>query len=110
MRLTYLAYTFSLVMKYFSMMLLVPIVVALIFQEYSATYPFIIASAAAILLSSIIKRVIQGAKNIKSVNDIKKSEGLTVVTFSWIFAGLFASIPYLCKLMVLLFLKYTFWK
>ena len=95
MRLTYLAYTFSLVMKYFSMMLLVPIVVALIFQEYSATYPFIIASAAAILLSSIIKRVIQGAKNIKSVNDIKKSEGLTVVTFSWIFAGLFASIPYL---------------
>ena len=95
MRLTYLAYTFSLVMKYFSMMLLVPIVVALIFKEYSATYPFIIASFTAILLSSVIKRVVQGAKNIKSVNDIKKSEGLTVVTFSWVFAGFFASIPYL---------------
>ena len=95
MRLTYLAYTFSLVMKYFSMMLLVPVVVALIFKEYHATYPFLIASAAILLLASITKRAVQGAKNIKSVNDIKKSEGLTVVTFSWIFAGFFASIPYL---------------
>ena len=95
MRLTYLAYTFSLVMKYFSMMLLVPVIVALIFQEYSATYPFIISSFTAMILASVIKRTVPGAKNIKSVNDIKKSEGLTVVTFSWIFAGLFASIPYL---------------
>ena len=95
MRLTYLAYTFSLVMKYFSIVLLFPAIVALWFKEYSAIHPFLIAAIGITLLASIIKRVVPNAKNIKSINDIKKSEGLTVVTFSWIFAGLFASIPYL---------------
>ena len=96
MRLTYLAYTFSLVMKYFSIALLFPIIVAIWFNEYSAIHPFLIAAISIMLLSSITKRIVPNAKNIKSINDIKKSEGLTVVTFSWIFAGLFASIPYLC--------------
>lgn len=95
MRLTYLAYTFSLVMKHFSIVLLFPTVIALWYREYHALPPFIIAAVSIMLLAGLIKRIIPGAKNIKSVNDIKKSEGLTVVTFSWIFAGLFASIPYL---------------
>ena len=95
MRLTYLAYTFSLVMKYFSIVLLFPIIIAIWFQEYDAIHPFLIAAISIMLLASIIKRIVPNAKNIKSINDIKKSEGLTVVTFSWIFAGLFASIPYL---------------
>lgn len=95
MRLTYLVYTFSLIMKYFGMMLLVPIVVAVIFHEYSAIHPFVIASASAIVTSFLIKRIVPGAKQIKTINDIKKSEGLTIVCFSWIFAVLFAAIPYL---------------
>jgi len=95
MRLTYLAYTFSLVMKYFSIVLIFPAIIAIWFKEYSAVHPFIIAAISIMMLASIIKRVVPNAKNIKSINDIKKSEGLTVVTFSWIFAGLFASIPYL---------------
>ena len=95
MRLTYLAYTFSLVMKYFSIVLLFPAIVALWFKEYSAIHTFLVAAISIMLLSSIVKRIVPGAKNIKTINDIKKSEGLTVVTFSWIFAGLFASIPYL---------------
>ena len=95
MRLTYLAYTFSLTMKYFSMVLIVPVIVALFYSEYSATYPFLISAFTAMILASTIKRIVPGAKNIKTINDIKKSEGLTVVTFSWIFAGFFASVPYL---------------
>ena len=95
MRLTYLAYTFSLVMKYFSIVLIFPIIIAIWFQEYSAMHPFLISALSALIIASTIKRIIPGAKNIKSINDIKKSEGLTVVTFSWLFAGLFASIPYL---------------
>ena len=96
MRFSYLAYTFSLVMKYFSIVLLFPAIVALWFKEYSAIHPFLIAAVSIMILASVIKRIVPNAKNIKSVNDIKKSEGLTVVTFSWFFAGLFASIPYLC--------------
>ena len=95
MRLTYLAYTFSLVIRYFSLVLLFPIIVALIFHENNSILPFVAASLSAFLISWVIKRIVKGTECIKSVNDIKKSEGLTVVTFSWIFAILFASIPYL---------------
>ncbi|MBE7710529.1 MAG: TrkH family potassium uptake protein [Cyanobacteria bacterium SIG31] len=95
MRLSYLAYTFSLAIMYFSFVLLIPIIPALIFRETGAVLPFIIATASALMLSITLKNIIPGAKQIKSVNDIKKSEGLCVVTFSWIFAGLFAMIPYL---------------
>lgn len=95
MRLTYLAYTFSLTIRYFSFMLLIPIIVALLYHELDSILPFLIASGLAILISIIIKKMVKGTEKIKSINDIKKSEGLTVVTFLWIFAILFASIPYL---------------
>ena len=95
MRLTYLAYTFSIVMMYFSFVLLIPILVALLYQESNAVLPFLIAGASALMISVTLKKLIPGVSLIKSINDIKKSEGLCVVTFSWIFAGLFASIPYL---------------
>ena len=95
MSLTYLAYTFSLVIKYFSIVLFFPVIVALWYKEYTSIPPFLIAVVTAVILAFLIKRSVSGAKNIKSVNDIKKSEGLAVVTFSWVFAGLFASIPYM---------------
>ena len=95
MRLTYLSYTFSLVIRYFSIMLLVPIAVALFYHENNAILPFLTAALIAITISLLIRFSIKGSEQIKSINDIKKSEGLTVVTFSWIFAGIFAAIPYL---------------
>ena len=95
MRLTYLAYTFSLVIKYFSIVLLFPIIIAILCGEYSSIHPFLISAISAFIAASLIKRIVPGAKQIKTINDIKKSEGLTVVTFSWIFAGVFAAIPYL---------------
>jgi len=95
MRLTYLAYTFSLTILYFGIVMLVPIVVALIYQEFNAIIPFLTASISAIFVSFVIKKIIKGTEQLKTINDIKKSEGLTVVTFSWIFAIIFASIPYM---------------
>lgn len=95
MRLTYLAYTFSLAMMYFSIVLLVPILVAFLYGETNAILPFLIASASALMIGVTLRKIIPGAASVKSINDIKKSEGLFVVTLSWLFAGLFASIPYL---------------
>ena len=95
MRLTYLAYTFSLILMYFSIVLLFPIIIALITNESNAVFPFLISGITAFLLSITIKKIIPGASQLKSINDITKSEGLCVVTFSWIFAGILASIPYL---------------
>ena len=95
MRISYLAYTFSLVMMYFSILLLVPIIIALLYNELSAILPFLISGASALMIAVTLRKLVPGVSKIKSINDIKKSEGLCAVTFSWIFAGLFASIPYL---------------
>ncbi len=51
MRLTYLAYTFGLVMKYFSLVLFFPILIALKYGEYHATYPIIIAALTAMMMA-----------------------------------------------------------
>lgn len=95
MRLTYLAYTFSLAVMYFSIVLLIPIIVALAYGETNAIFPFFIAGTTALMVSVTLRKLIPGISQIKSINDIKKSEGLCVVTLCWIFAGLFATIPYL---------------
>ena len=93
MRLTYLAYSFSLTIMYFSFVLLIPIIVAIFYHEMNAIFPFLLTAAFAFLLSVTIKKVIAGVAQIKSINDIKKSEGLCVVSFSWIFAAILASLP-----------------
>ncbi|MCQ2744406.1 MAG: TrkH family potassium uptake protein [bacterium] len=95
MRLTYLAYTFSLAMMYFGIVFILPILVALVYQEYSSIVPFLISALSLIILSFALKKIIKGVSKIDSINDIRKSEGLCTVTFCWIFAGLFASVPYL---------------
>ena len=95
MRLTYLAYTFSLILMYFSIVLLFPIIIALIFNESEAILPFLIAGASCLMVSAIFKKLIPGVSQVKTINDIKKNEGLCAVTFCWIFAGIFATIPYL---------------
>lgn len=95
MRLTYLGYSFSLILMYFSLIMLFPIAIAIYYKEFDAILPFIITALLAIVFSYGIRKLVKGVENIKSINDIKKSEGLCVVTFSWIFAGLFAAIPYL---------------
>ena len=95
MRLTYLAYSFSLIMMYFGFVLLTPIIVALIYNETSAILPFVYSGILALILSSFFKFIVPKSSRIDSINDIKKGEGLFIVTISWILVGLFASIPYL---------------
>ena len=95
MRLSYLAYSFSLTITYFSLVLLLPIAVALYYHEIHAIFPFLLTAAIALMTAATIKKVVKESAQIKTINDIKKSEGLCIVTFSWIFAILFASIPYL---------------
>ena len=72
MRLSYLAYTFSLAMMYFSFVLLVPIIVAFIYNETQAILPFIISGILAIALSSFFRIIIPKNSQLKSINDIKK--------------------------------------
>lgn len=95
MRLSYLAYSFSIALMFLSFVLLVPIIVALIFKENGAILPFIVASASALMTSAVLRKIVKGVSQIKSINDIRKGEGLCIVSLSWIFAGLFSMVPYL---------------
>ena len=92
MRISYLAYTFSLAMAYFSIVFLAPVIIALCYGEFHAIMPFLTAGASLIIISSILRKTVNG---ITSINDIKKGEGLFAVCLCWIFAGLFSAIPYL---------------
>lgn len=95
MRLNYLAYTFSLGMMYFSFVLFVPILVALFYHENSAIIPFLTAGLSILAISYVLRKIVKGVSHIETINDIKKSEGLCAVVFCWIFAGLFAAVPYM---------------
>lgn len=95
MRLNYLAYSFSLTIMYFSFILFFPIIIAFYYHETYAILPFLFTGTVALMISTTIKKIIKETSAIKSINDIKKSEGLCIVTFSWIFAVIFASVPFL---------------
>ena len=95
MRLSYLAYTFSLSMMYFSVLLLAPILIAFYYHETSAIFPFFFAAIVAFMIGVTLRKIVPGASTVKNVNDIKKAEGLCSVTFCWLFAGLLAAIPYM---------------
>ena len=74
MRPAYLAFTFSLCMKYFSFVLLIPVVVALLYKETNSVLPFVAASLSAILISFVIKKTKNHWGN---------------YTLTWIVGGLF---------------------
>ena len=59
MRLTYLAYSFSLTVMYFSIVLLLPIAVALFYHETYAVLPFLIAASTALMFSVTLKKIIK---------------------------------------------------
>ena len=64
MRLTYLAYSFSLTIMYFSLVLLLPILVALYYHEINAIFPFLISAAAALMISVTLKKLVPGVSQI----------------------------------------------
>ena len=95
MRLNYLAYSFGLTMTYFGLIVCIPIIISIIFQEYNSIIPFLITSVFAISIGYILQKLSTQKGQLKNLNDIKKSEGLFIVTISWILAGLTAAVPYL---------------
>src|SRR5574344_791590 len=92
MRLKYVFNALSLILKYILLVILCPIFVALTCQETASILPFICASIVSFILSLIFKKMPEKEENF---NDLKKTEALVLVVFSWIFFGLISAIPYL---------------
>lgn len=95
MRLNYLANALGLILKYIGLVILIPVIVAVIYKDYSSIYPFLISGFASIAAGHILRKCIKDAYTIENLNDIKKSEALLVVALSWILFGVISGLPYL---------------
>ncbi len=95
MRLNYIANALCLILKYIGLVILIPIIVAVIYKDYNSIYPFLISGLASIFVGYLLRKLIRDAYTEDNINDIKKSEALLVVAFSWILFGVVAGLPYL---------------
>jgi len=95
MRLSYLANAIGLVMMYVGLVLLSPIIVALIYQNYNSIIPFAAAGIFSVSLGYLFRKYTPNASKLENLNDIKKGEALFIVASSWILFCIIASIPYL---------------
>lgn len=91
MRISYIFNALGLICKYVGIVIAVPILVALYYNDIYSIKPFLTASVVSIVLGFVLNN-----KNIKNdyLNDLKKSEGLLIVLLSWVTFAMISSIPY----------------
>lgn len=91
MRISYIFNALGLICKYVGIVIAVPILVALYYNDIYSIKPFLTASVVSIILGFVLNN-----KNIKNdyLNDLKKSEGLLIVLLSWVTFAMISSIPY----------------
>ncbi|PHR28485.1 MAG: potassium transporter [Desulfotalea sp.] len=82
----------GLILLGFGAIILTPIVVALLEHEYTSILPFCTASLCAIALGLLLQY--RGGWN-RNFDTIKRSEGLLVVTLTWLVTAGIGAIPYL---------------
>ena len=92
MRISYIANALGLVMIYFGVVILTPIIIAIVYKDYYSIIPFLTASIISVFLGIIAR---QKTKNVKNFNDLKKREGLFIVVLTWIGISIITAIPYL---------------
>lgn len=95
MRLSYLANAIGLVMIYAGIVLLSPVIVCIIYQDFNSVIPFVTAGLISAGLGFFIRKYTPNADKLENLNDIKKGEALFTVSMSWILFCLMAAIPYL---------------
>lgn len=95
MRLNYIINALSIILKDIGWVSFLPIFVALIYKDYSSFLPFVVAGIVALLLGVVLNRFGKASSSLDSLNDIKRSEALMIVSLTWIVFGLIAAIPYL---------------
>lgn len=95
MRIKYFMYCFAVSLRFLGFLTCIPCLVALIYKEFSSVIPFLLTAMIMISCSYVCQKIVNSKGRFKGINDIKKSEGLFIVTLSWVLTGLMVSIPYL---------------
>ena len=92
MRLTYVFNALGLILRCIALVILFPVVIALYYQDYFSLLPFVSASVISLILGFVIRKK---SDTFESLNDIKKTEALAIVTAAWVLFAFIAAIPYL---------------
>lgn len=92
MRLTYVFNALGLILRCIALVILFPAVIALYYQDYFSLLPFVSASVISLILGFVIRKK---SDTFESLNDIKKTEALAIVTAAWVLFAFIAAIPYL---------------
>lgn len=95
MRFKYVVRALSIILKDFGLGLFIPVCISLYYKEYSMILPFVAAGLISLLLSFLLHKGFKLAEVADSLNDIKRSEALLVVSLSWMVISVIASIPYM---------------
>lgn len=72
--------------------MLTPIIVALLEQEYTAILPFVTAFVVAVALGLLFQKIGGFSRDFDS---LKRTEGMLIVTLAWLVTGGIGAIPYL---------------
>jgi len=94
MRISYILNALGIILTDVGIFTFIPILVALYYQEWHCALSFLGAGLVALAIGDIFSRLDKN-NNENSLNDIKRSEALTVASMAWITFGLVASIPFM---------------
>jgi trk system potassium uptake protein TrkH len=92
MKITNILNGLGLILVAFGIIMLTPIAVALLEQEYTSILPFLTAACTSVTLGFLFRRYGVFSRNF---DDIKRNEGLLIVSLAWIVTAAMGAIPYL---------------
>ena len=92
MKTNMVANALGLILVGFGIIILLPVLVAVLEQEYTSILPFCVASFCAVALGLFLQY--RGGWN-RNFDSIKRTEGLLVVTLTWLITAAIGAIPYL---------------
>ena len=92
MKLNNILNALGIILVAFGTILLSPIAVALIEKEYSSVLPFVVASFTSISLGLVFQKYGGFSRNF---DDLKRNEGMLIVSLAWIVTAAMGAIPYL---------------
>ena len=76
MRLNYIANALSIMMIYTGIVILSPIIIALIYHDYTSIVPFISAGIISMLIGYLLRKIVPSTANLENLNSVFINDGL----------------------------------
>lgn len=95
MRINYITNALGLILKDIGFVAFIPVFVALYYHDMNSILPFVCAGFSALFAGMIFNKISKKTAQSDTLNDIKRSEALMVVSLSWLLLGILSSIPYI---------------